>query len=185
MIKESKSDIRKKVVNYLKNQKEEARFRKSLVILDKLIRLPEFKKAQTILFYASIDGEVDTFEIMKRAQTMGKAVALPMILKNEKVLYPKLIKDLENDLEMGPYHIPQPVEKTQSLPLTELDLVLVPGLAFDKTNQRLGRGAGYYDRFLKLLPVKTPKIGLAFDFQIFDSLPFEENDFPVTSVITN
>ena len=66
-----------------------------------------------------------------------------------------------------------------------IDLVLVPGVAFDRKNNRLGRGAGYYDRFLKDLPT-TPSIGLAFDFQVLDVLPHQPGqDVPVKCVITN
>ena len=70
-------------------------------------------------------------------------------------------------------------------PLDEIDLSIIPGVAFDKKNHRLGRGAGYYDRFLSSLPRKIPSIGLAFDFQIVASFPLQEHDVPVSRVITN
>ena len=158
-----------------------------LVIKNKLFQLEEFKKAKTILFYASFDGEVETFEMMKQAQKLGKTIGLPRILGKEGRISPLAVASLEDGLENGPYGIQQPkTDKAKAIARDHLDMVIVPGVAFDKKNNRLGRGGGYYDRFLEDLPAHVPTIGLAFDFQIVDSLSFqEEHDISVSRVLTN
>jgi 5-formyltetrahydrofolate cyclo-ligase len=98
-------------------------------------------------------------------------------------MIPTLIDSVQ-ELVQGPYGIPGPhLDKTKAVHLDRVDAVIVPGLAFDKANNRLGRGAGYYDRFLPGLPKTSAKIGIAFDFQIVDRLPKEEHDVPLDIII--
>ena len=186
MLKDSKEAIRKEILTLLRNQKEEERLAKSKVIGAKLFELPEYKRARTILFYASFDGEVETFSMMAQAKKDQKTVCLPVIIKTKKQIIPTIVEDLENGLEIGPYGIKTPKENSQSLQKEDLDLVVVPGVAFDRCNYRLGRGEGYYDRFLSCLPSKVSIVGLAFDFQIVESLPIHnELDIPVTQYLSN
>ena len=182
---QSKSAIRKRLLKLLRNQKEEDRFKKSLVILRKFFAIKEFKSAKTILFYVAFDGEVETLDMITRAYAKGKKVAVPTILKNKRMIIPTLISNGE-ELELGPYGIRHPKHNPSSwLKAEDLDLVVVPGVAFDKRCHRLGRGAGYYDRFLASLPKDVSTVGLAFDFQIVDVLPHQEHDIPVSRVIHN
>jgi len=186
VIQQEKSFIRKEILTRLKNQKEEDRAQKSRMIMQRLFADPEFQCSKTVLFYASFDGEVETFEMMKQSQKRGKQIALPIIRLRQKQIAPYLIHNLEDDLEEGPYGIRQPrMDRAISISLDEIDLSIVPGVAFDKRNHRLGRGAGYYDRFLSSLPREIPSIGLAFDFQIVASLSPQEHDISVSRVITN
>jgi len=183
-VQAKKTSIRKKILQYLKTQKEEDRLRKSLTIQEQLFAAPEFNSAKTILFYASFDGEVETFEMMRRAQHLGKRIALPFILKEEKRIVPLCVDNLNEDLEIGPYHIKQPRwDQTAVLREQDLDLLVVPGVAFDQACRRLGRGAGYYDRFLSQVPKTTPSVGLAFDFQMVERLPHQEHDIMLSRVI--
>lgn len=182
----TKTDIRKEVLRVLRNQKEEERFRKSLVILDKLFATAEFQRSRTVLFYSSFDGEVKTFEMMVKAQESGKQVALPAINIEKKEIIPAIIADLHDDLETGPYGIEHIKEHVRCpVGLDQIDLVIVPGIAFDRGGYRVGRGAGFYDRFLARLGPEIPSIGLAFDFQVVDSIPRDDHDIPVSQVITN
>ncbi len=186
MIKQAKSLIRKEILTLLRNQKEEDRTEKSRLIMRKLFADPEFQCSKTVLFYASFDGEVETFEMMRQSQRLGKQIALPAIRLQEKMIIPYLINNLDEDLEEGPYGIRQPrPDRSVSAVIEEIDLSVVPGVAFDKRNHRLGRGAGYYDRFLASLTRQIPSIGLAFEFQVVASLPPQEHDVPVTRVLTN
>ena len=182
----TKKSLREKILTLLRNHKEEERVVKGRIIFDKLLKLPEFRKALTILFYFPFDGEVNTTEMIKQAKKMGKRIGLPRIVKGKKRIIPAIVHSLE-DLELGPYGIKQPKRnRLQTLDVQNLDMVVVPGVAFDKRNNRLGRGGGYYDRFLKSLPSLTPTIGLAFDFQIVDHLPQQkEHDIPVSKVLVN
>ncbi|MFA5059352.1 MAG: 5-formyltetrahydrofolate cyclo-ligase [Candidatus Omnitrophota bacterium] len=182
-----KSVLRVKLLSLLRNQKEETRLKKSKAIQKKLFSTPEFRRAKIVLFYASFDGEVETFMMMSHAQRLGKKVALPKIIRNQRKMIPILIQDLNTQLAQGAYGIKEPLVRTSlKVSLKELGLVLVPGVSFDRNNNRLGRGLGYYDRFLRKLPRTVPCVGLAFDFQIVDRLPHHKNrDIPVSRVVTN
>jgi len=181
----TKKSLREKILTLLRNQKEEERLSKSRVIHDRLFKTPEFQNATTILFYASFDGEVNTFEMINQAKKLGKTIALPRIIQSENILIPMLVNRLDESLEDGPYGTKQPPAQSQPVQVADLDAVIVPGVAFDRQKNRLGRGGGYYDRFLKTLP-NIPTIGLAFDFQIVDHFPPPEaHDVAVSRVLTN
>jgi 5-formyltetrahydrofolate cyclo-ligase len=121
--------------------------------------------------------------MIKHAQQMGKKVAVPVI-RGEDKLIASLLKNSDNALSPGPYGILQPRE-SRELSLEEIDLVIVPGVAFDKKGNRLGRGRGYYDRFLKDLTLRgIPSVGIAFDFQVVDNIPTLPHDLPVAKLIT-
>ncbi len=175
------------MLKLLRKHKEEDRLRKSAVIRKKLFRRPEFKRALTILFYASFDGEVDTFEMIRQAKKFGTKIGLPSILHGRKLLVPMLLKNADKDLKLGPYGIKHPDGKnTRRLAIKDIDMVIVPGVAFDKHKNRLGRGAGYYDRFLKKIPLGVPTVGLAYDFQVLKRLPqTEPHDVSVSHLISN
>ena len=185
-LKTAKEKVRKDVLLLLRKQNEEDRLTKSLSILKKLFALPEFKRAKTVLFYASFDGEVDTLDMMKQSLTLGKKIALPNIDPDNKEIFPTYVHDLKEDLVLGPYGIHQSRHHgVHEVKLEEIDLSIVPGVAFDKDNYRLGRGAGYYDRFLTRLSKEIPSVGLAYDFQCVTRLPRETHDVPMTIVISN
>jgi 5-formyltetrahydrofolate cyclo-ligase len=185
LINAKKRIIREKVFDRLNMQKEVERLKKSRVIQRKLFALQEFKKAKNIMFFASFDKEVETFRMMRQAMKLDKQVVLPLVLKNKKQIVPSKIRNLEKELDIGPYGIKQPkLKKSRVVSLDKIDLVTVPGVAFDRKGNRLGRGAGYYDRFLKKIPKDTPTIGLAFRFQILKTLPYiKDKDIPVDKVI--
>jgi 5-formyltetrahydrofolate cyclo-ligase len=186
LMSQTKSGLREEILTKLKLQREEVRLQYSGIIKDKLFSSEEFKQARTILFYASFDGEVDTWEMLLAAQRQGKTIALPVILKGQKQIIPSQVLDLNNELETGPYGIQQPKESfMRPVALLDIDLVLVPGVAFDKNGNRLGRGEGYYDRLLTQIPPRLPALGLAFPFQILEELPEPAaHDRPVKKVIT-
>lgn len=180
-IRLTKEQIRSKILLKLKTQKEENRERKSKLIKKKLFKTREFKEAKTIMFYIPLGGEVDTEDMIKEARKLGKIIAAPVCKKNRIALRPCIFKDNAR-LEKGPYGVYEPQDK-RYLCLEDLDLVLVPGVAFDKRGNRLGRGKGYFDRFLKRLPKDTPAIGLAFNLQILPSIPTTTQDVSVKRVI--
>jgi len=181
-----KECLRESILVLLHNQQEEERRIKSKAIKNKLVNLKEFQEAEMVFFYASFDGEVDTFEMIKQTQKLGKKIGLPRTVRGDKQIIPAFVEYLDRDLEKGPYGIKQPKETCPTLSLENIDVVIVPGVAFDRQNNRLGRGGGYYDRFLKKIPSEIPTIGLAFDFQVVDHLPEKEpHDMPVSSLITN
>jgi len=178
-----KSSLRGHFLELLKKQGSAQRQEKSRRIEEQLFKLPAFQKAKTVLFYASMPGEVDTFAMITRAMQSHKNVALPVLARDQRKMIPTLTDSLEG-LKIGPYGTKHPhPDPSKFLDVEALDAVIVPGLAFDKANNRLGRGAGYYDRFLCRLPKTTAKVGIAFDFQLVDCLPTEEHDVPLDVVI--
>jgi len=179
-----KKRIRKMMKSFLKNMGVEERERRSRDVKEKLLSLGIYKKAKTILFYASREDEVDTFSIMREALKASKRVLLPRIEGEDLRIYE--IKNLDRDLEKGVYDIFQPKKNRPPVEnLKEIEVVVVPGLAFDREKNRLGRGKGYYDRFLKRLPSDTLKIGICFSFQLLDCLPHTSDDFKLDKIITD
>ena len=106
---------------------------------------------------------------------------MPVCRKDKEIMQPAILED-HSKLKKGPYGVLEPVSKALVKP-EDLDLIIVPGLAFDKKGNRLGRGKGCYDRFLSTLSDKTPSIGLAFDFQILPLIPTTNYDVNVKQVI--
>ncbi len=183
---EEKTKIRQQILKKLKLQREEHRLQKSLVIKKRLFETFEFKSANTIMFYISIGCEVETRPMIEEALNMGKRVAVPVTNVTSKKIIACEIKDLKTQLCEGPYGIQQPKkEYIKKIPINDIDLVITPGIAFDKKGNRLGRGAGYYDRFFKEVPDKTPRVGLAFDFQVVEEIPTLSHDIRITRLITN
>lgn len=176
----TKQKIRSRILLKLKIQKEEDRNRKSKLIKTKLFRARVFKKAKKVMFFISFGGEVNTQDMIKETQEMGKIVAVPVCRKN-RVIRPSILST-KAKLVRGLYEIYEPAIKRFIDP-EALDLVVVPGVAFDKSGNRLGRGKGYYDCFLHKLPDKTVSIGLAYDFQILPSVPTTNSDKKVHKLI--
>ena len=178
-----KSSLRTHYLKLLKEQNKEDVARKSRLIAEQLWKLPAIQKAESILFYASMPGEVDTWAMIEKAVFSGKKVALPIVEKNQRKLIPTVISSME-DVKQSTYGIAEPqFDPDKALALKDIDAVIVPGLAFDKFGHRLGRGAGYYDRFLSSLPSTVTTVGLAFDFQLTESLPTEAHDVRLQQII--
>jgi 5-formyltetrahydrofolate cyclo-ligase len=137
-------------------------------------------RAKIVMFYKAFKGEVDTDIMIKAAQKLGKIVVVP-VCGNNRELIPCILKEGVRLLR-GPYGIWEPAVK-RSVALDSIDLVIVPGLAFTKDGKRLGRGKGYYDRFLSRLSSRAATVGLAFDFQVLADLPTNAMDVSVQKVI--
>jgi 5-formyltetrahydrofolate cyclo-ligase len=180
-----KHKIRKYIKNIISSYSALEKSEKSDIIRNKLFNEEEFKKAKVVMFYVSLKDEVDTFFMIDEALKAGKRVCVPVILKEEKKLIAGEIRNRLDDLEAQHFGIYQPKQnRVKEVPLDDIDLVVVPGVAFDKKNIRLGRGHGYYDKFLSGLPKTTRTIGLAFDFQVVEDLPQDPHDIPVWRTIT-
>jgi len=177
----TKAQIRSKILLKLKTQKEEDRNRKSKLIQDKLLRNKVFRKAKIVMFYIAFGGEVNTEEMIKEAKKIGKLICVPICRKDKETMQPAILED-HAKLKVGPYGVWEPVAETLVKP-EDIDLIITPGLAFDKKGNRLGRGKGYYDRFLSKLSNRAPSIGLAFDFQILPLIPTTSHDVSVNKII--
>lgn len=181
----SKSELRKEMLRALKRQKDQTRSEKSGIIKKMLFAREEYRRANLIVFYVSLPYEVKTRDMLNETlMDTAKRVGVPVLVRDERRMIASLVSSPDVELEKTIYGIYQP-KAGSVVPINEqeIDLVIVPGLAFDRDGNRLGHGKGYYDSFLKRLPSRIPRIGLAFDFQILDSLPHTNSDIPVTSVL--
>ena len=152
---------------------------KSRQIETNLFGLEQYIKSRTVMYFVSFGNEVYTHAMIKKALS-NKTVVVPKVSHYE--IEPSLIIDFEN-LIPGKFGILEPIE-TMRIAYKNIDLVLVPGIAFDLDGHRIGYGFGYYDKFLKKVP-KAVKIGLAFDFQVVDIIPRETHDVPVDLIVTD
>jgi len=158
---------------------------KSRKIKENLFSLEEFKKAKNIMFYVSFKNEVGTHEMLKELiAKKEKTIIVPYVLENYPILQLSELKNFDW-LESKTFGVLEPRELyIREFNHEKVDLVIVPGIAFDKKGYRIGYGHGYYDRFLKILKKDVKKIGLAFEIQVVDEIPEEEHDVPVDIVVT-
>ncbi|MFH1459931.1 MAG: 5-formyltetrahydrofolate cyclo-ligase [Candidatus Omnitrophota bacterium] len=180
-----KQQIRLKILEKLKKQREELRQKRSLKIKKQLFLQPQFLQADTIMFYIAKKDEVDTAAMIKDALKMGKKIVVPVTLVKEKKIIPCQLKGFNKELSRGPYGIYQPKKQfMKKVLLKTIDLIIVPGIAFDRQGNRLGRGGGYFDRFLKKFSKRNVTMfGLAFKFQIVKRLAVLSHDVPLTKLI--
>ena len=153
---------------------------KSQAIKALLAKLPEYRTGQNISFYVSRENEVKTHEMIRDCLNEGKTVSVPVI--EGKYIQLSELKDF-NDLKPGAFNILEPGKKRVINP-AELDVIIVPGLAFDLQGNRIGFGRGYYDRLLRETSEQTLRVGLTFESQITDHLPCTDLDEPVNVIVT-
>lgn len=144
-----------------------------------LFNLEKYKNSKTIMFFVSFNSEVHTHDLIKQA-FKNKTVVVPKVVHKE--IEPSVIIDFNNLVSSNNFGILEPIEELK-IAYKNIDLVLVPGIVFDKEGHRIGYGFGYYDKFLRKVP-KAIKIGLAFDFQVVDKIPREIHDVPVDFIVT-
>ncbi len=152
----------------------------SRVIVAKLLSHPALLRSDIILLYDSLPDEVDTRELICQLKATGKRILLPVVMDDERM---ELIEyQDESSMREGAFHIKEPVGE----PFTDyaaIGVAIVPGMAFDRHGHRLGRGKGYYDRFLAKIPY-IYVIGVCYDFQLLDEIPVENHDRKVNEVIS-
>ena len=181
----TKSDVRALMLRQLKRQKEDDRRRSSEAIRRKVLRLTAFRRATTVCCYVALPYEVQTRRLIDEMLTRGKRVVVPVIRPRSMRLALSELRDPEAELAPGFRGVPEPaLRKRRPVPAARLDLVLVPGVAFDRRGHRLGHGLGYYDRFLARLPRRIPTVGLAYTCQLLNRLPVAAHDRAVQTVLT-
>ena len=147
----------------------------SLAIIGRLLNHPKVRAAHTVLFYYSLPDEVYTHEAVDQLVAQGKRVVLP---DNEMELHEYTGPE---SMQEDCYHILEPKGKT-FIDLSEIDVALIPGMSFDANGHRLGRGKGYYDRFLAKVP-SLYKIGVCFPFQKLEEVPSDKYDVVMDEVV--
>jgi 5-formyltetrahydrofolate cyclo-ligase len=176
----SKSEIRNRIRELRRKQDSSSIIKKSGAIWKFLLSLPEYRKARTIALYASItkEGEVATADIIEGSLAQNKKVYLPKVVSDHLEFFN--VKSIE-ELKEGAFGILEPTgDKVKA---EQIDLIVLPGIAFDVFGNRLGFGRGYYDRFLKKVR-NASMVALAFDFQIVNRIPSTKSDVRIHKIVT-
>lgn len=158
---------------------KEMLYKMSEIIQTRVLNMNEFINAKTVAAYHPVGSEVGTLKILSSVLQLNKRLTLPRVEGETKMIFAE-VKDLQKDLKVGQYKIMEP--KNHCSKINKLDLVLVPGIAWDKYGHRLGYGKGYYDRYL--VNLQTKSVGLAYDFQVLENIPHGKNDFRVNLIVT-
>ncbi|MBQ7153501.1 MAG: 5-formyltetrahydrofolate cyclo-ligase [Clostridia bacterium] len=176
-----KEGLRKKARTRLNGLPAEIQAEASRAITEKLLSSPLFSACKTLFVYVSIPGEPDTARLIRSAIKSGKTVCVPRCGKDGKMdAVP--IGDLSQLTGAGPFGIPQPNGNIAPIDPKKIDLVIVPCVAAGTSGERLGHGAGYYDRFLAACPGTS--VCLCFDALLTDGIPMERHDVFMENVIT-
>ncbi|MHB8170145.1 MAG: 5-formyltetrahydrofolate cyclo-ligase [Thermincolia bacterium] len=180
-----KGELRKDILRSRRALSKEEVAVKSSKVAQWLFDLPEFNKARVVMFYLDFRNEVQTGEMINKALTMGKRVVVPITDTKNVKLIPSEIVDFPGDLVPGTWGILEPKEEcVRPVAALEIDLVVVPGVAFDVKGNRLGYGGGFYDRFNSTIRLDTTLVALAFELQVQPDVYPEPHDYPVHYVIT-
>ena len=181
---ERKTAIRKQAHENRRQQPEKDAVSERIV--RRFMDLPEYEKAGTVMFYVDVRDEVRTRHALPEALASGKRIVVPYCLDGELELF-----WLENmdELELGMYRILEPKVELRDvaakrLTPTDLDLVMVPGVAFDRNGGRTGHGKGYYDKLLQHARKDAPLVALSFECQLFEEIPAESHDIFMDKVVT-
>lgn len=151
-------------------------------LCDRLRAQRQWALAHSVLLFAPLADEPDVWLLLEAALAEGKRVALPSFVAGTNTYTARRIVDPARDLVIGKFGIREPAALSPEMELNQLDLVLVPGVAFDTHGRRLGRGKGFYDRLLA--GVRGTKCGVAFDEQIVDGVPVGPQDIPLNCILT-
>lgn len=158
---------------------------KSAAIAERLQAEPAYREAGTILFFVSMRSEVRTEELIRTALAEGRRVAVPITRLKERRLDPAELRDFDADLVLGTFGVREPKpECYRPIAPSELDLMIMPGVAFDAQGGRTGYGLGLYDRFLKRVPRIVPRIALAYELQMVEEVPMKPYDQRVDLILT-
>lgn len=177
---EQKAQLRKKISDELAALPESYIESSNAQIAKKLFAMPEYAAAKRVFAYYSVGREVSTQGIIEHALSQGKQVALP-VCESKGIMHFVLVHSL-SELKKGRYGIPEPSEDGEAVTPNADDIIIVPALCADKSNNRLGHGAGYYDRYLA--KAECFSVCLCRKRLLKDALPAEPTDYKVSAVIT-
>ena len=174
-----KKEVRRAIRDLKRAVPFEEKLRRSEAIMHKVELLPQFEQAKTLLLYWSMDDEVQTHSFVERWYR-EKTLLLPCVDGNDLRL--RQYTGPECMVAGEQFGIGEPTGE-EFTRLDEVEMIIVPGVAFDRHNNRMGRGRGFYDRLLSSTP-SALKVGVAFDFQMLDEIPVEPFDIPMDKVVT-
>lgn len=179
-----KSALRKCMKEALAAMSPAERIAASHEACDRVTALPAIRDARTIMLYLALPGEADCRSLITSLLGDGRCVCVPEVEWESRSMRPVRLNTLERSEIVEDRHGVQLPRSIEPIPMSQLDVVIVPGIAFDLRGQRLGRGGGFYDRFLSRLNPATHTVALAFDRQIVASVPTATHDAAVRVIAT-
>lgn len=182
-----KKILRKEILKERDNINTVEREQMDKKILKRFFESNYYAEARNIFIYISYGSEINTRKIINKALKENKKIYVPRTEFKNRLMDAVEIKSLDN-LTENSYGILEPLKKEPYIEPGELDLIVVPGVAFDRNGGRMGYGAGFYDRYFKKINTdnikKITKLALAYDFQVIERVPMNEQDIPVNYIIT-
>ena len=182
-----KKALRKEILTKRKNIDTAEKEKMDKEILDRFFESKYYKEAENIFIYISYDSEIDTSEIIDKAFKDGKKIYVPRTEFETRLMDAVEITSFDNLIKSS-YGILEPSIEDSHINPNELDLIVVPGVAFDRNGGRMGYGAGFYDRYFKKINKdnikRIVKLALAYDFQVLEEVPMNVQDVPVDFIIT-
>jgi len=179
---EAKASLRARMRTIMQRIPDEKRQTDSEKLRSLLSEQPFFQRASSILFFAPLPAEIDVWPLLETTLAADKVIALPCFDAGTQVYRSRRVKSLHVEIVSGQFGIREPAVSCLELPLDQLELALVPGVAFDRRGNRLGRGKGFYDRLLQ--DFRGTKAAIAFDEQITNEVPAGKNDVRMDYVVT-
>ncbi len=179
-----KVELRRQLRNCLLAMSPEQRKEKSRRACRNLIATEQFQNASIIMMFLSLPHEVDTSDAILQAWQLGKTVAVPKISWQQRHMIPVQINSLDTGFSTGTWGLRNPTTGVP-IPFGQIDLVVTPGLGYDRKGNRLGRGGSFYDRFFANQDLRACRCGLAFAEQVMELIPTTERDEPVEWLVTD
>ena len=181
----TKDEIRKRTLNIRNNMTNQNVLEKSKIIIDKLKSRKEYEESKTVFIYMDFKNEVKTIDFIREMINKKKRVIIPYTDVENTVIIPVELQDIDKDLKFSSFGYLEPKEE-KIIPVdpAEFDLIIVPGVSFDKKYNRIGFGKGYYDRILAKKRNDVKAIAVAYEFQVSDEIPNEEHDIKMDMIIT-
>lgn len=186
-IYEEKKKIRKEILSFRNNMNQDEKNKKDTIIKEKFLDSDYYKKSKNIFIYISYGSEINTKEIINIALNEGKSVFVPRTVFETKAMDAVKINSLDN-MKKVKYGALEPSEEEPYISPDDLDVIVVPGVAFDRDGGRTGYGAGFYGRYFKKISKnrakKIKKVALAYDFQLINNIPMNDKDVRIDCIIT-
>jgi 5-formyltetrahydrofolate cyclo-ligase len=179
-IQKVKAALRKQIRAALEKISPAVRTVESIELCERL--KPQLQSARTILFFAPMPGEIDLWPLLEESVQAGKTVALPRFDPATQTYLARRVENPAGEIVTGKFGVREPASSCMEISPEKFDLVLVPGVAFDLSGNRLGRGGGFYDRLLS--KISGVKCGVGYDFQLLEKIPAEPHDAKVNFILT-
>ena len=185
-VHDAKREIRRETRNRVRSMSEEKFRQHSPEAVRLLLERPEWHNAQRVLGYVALQDELDLSPTLKSAFEGGKTIAIPRFVPERGCYEAAVLPETEGfaTLSFGRFGVLEPSSQAPVLPLNQLDFVLVPGVAFDSSGRRLGRGKGFYDRLLAETNKACIRCGVALEEQLVAAIPAEAHDIPMNFILT-